>query len=152
MTRRWLAMAATLVCAATPEAHAYDAVLTGATLIDGSGGPPVSNATVTVAGGRIVSVDSSRSTAPGAIDLKGRYLLPGLIDAHTHIETPAAARRALLSGVTTARVLGDTYLQALGTRDLIRRRHVEGPEMLVSGGHVRPRLGDAFFVTFPQFG
>ncbi len=45
--------------------------------------------------------------------MKGRFLLPGLIDAHAHIESPAAALRAIQSGVTTARVLGDNFLQAI---------------------------------------
>ncbi len=78
--------------------------------------------------------------------------MPGLIDAHAHIESPAAALRALQSGVTTARVLGDTHRQALGTRDLVRAGHVPGPELLVSPGHIRPRPGDAFFMVYPQFG
>ena len=86
------------------------------------------------------------------IDLGGRYLLPGLIDAHAHIESPDAALRALHSGVTTARVLGDTNLQATGTRNLIRAGHVPGPELLVSPGHIRPRPGVAFFEVYPQFG
>ena len=50
------------------------------------------------------------------------------------------------------RVLGDAYLKALATRDLIRTGYVEGPEMLVSAGHIRPRLGEPFILSFPQFG
>jgi len=86
------------------------------------------------------------------IDLGGRYLLPGLIDAHSHIESPAAALRALQSGVTTSRVLGDTNLQAMGTRNLIRAGYVPGPDLLVSPGHIRPKPGMAFFMVYPQFG
>ena len=97
-----------------------------------------------------------RAPAPAAgvrrIDLGGRYLLPGLIDAHSHIESPDAALRALNSGVTTSRVLGDTNLQAIGTRDLIRLGHVPGPELLVSPGHIRPKPGMAFYMVYPQFG
>jgi imidazolonepropionase-like amidohydrolase len=54
--------------------------------------------------------------------------------------------------VTTARVLGDDNLQAIGTRNLIRRGFVPGPEMLVSPGHIRPKPGMAFFEVYPQFG
>ena len=86
------------------------------------------------------------------MDLRGAFLLPGFIDAHAHIENPASARRALISGVTTTRVLGDAYLKAMATRDLVRAGYVQGPDMLVSGGHVRPRLGEPFILSFPQFG
>ena len=75
-----------------------------------------------------------------------------MIDAHAHIETPQAALVALQSGITTARVLGVAHLQAVGTRDLIRLGHVPGPELLVSPGHIRPKPGMAFFMTYPQFG
>ncbi|HWS40540.1 MAG TPA: amidohydrolase family protein, partial [Arenimonas sp.] len=92
------------------------------------------------------------SSRPNAIDLKGAFLLPGYIDAHAHIEDPASAQRALLSGVTTARILGDVYLKGLGTRDLIKQNNVPGPEMLVSAGHVRPVLGESFVLSYPQFG
>ena len=54
--------------------------------------------------------------------------------------------------MTTARVLGDSYLKAMATRDLVRQGNIQGPDMLVSGGHVRPRLGEPFILSFPQFG
>jgi imidazolonepropionase-like amidohydrolase len=136
-------------------AAAQDLDLVNATLIDGTGAAPRAGVTINVRDGKIIAISA---TAPAQadgirrIDLGGRYLLPGLIDAHAHIESPAAALRALKSGVTTARVLGDTYRQALGTRDLIRAEHVPGPELLVSPGHIRPKPGLAFFMVYPQFG
>ena len=134
-------------------ATAQELVLRGATLIDGNGGTPRANVNVVVSGGKIAQITTgSVDSAAETIDLNGRYLLPGLIDAHAHMLSPAAAERALLSGVTTARVLGDQYLQAVGTRDLIRDGYVVGPELLCSGGHVRPGLGLSFILTFPQFG
>ena len=102
--------------------------------------------------GRLIAEIAPPGPRPGAIDLRGAYLLPGFVDAHCHIQDPAAARRALLAGVTTARVLGDAYLKALATRDLIRAGHTPGPELLVSGGIIRPRLGEPFILSFPQFG
>ena len=136
-------------------AHSQELDLVNATLIDGTGAAPRKGVTVSVRGGRIALL-AEGTPAPIAgvrrIDLGGRYLLPGLIDAHSHIESPAAALRALQSGVTTARVLGDTYLQAIGTRNLIRAGHVPGPELRVSPGHIRPKPGLAFFMVYPQFG
>jgi imidazolonepropionase-like amidohydrolase len=152
MTLRWLLLLSMNPLLA-PSGFGQDLVLTRATLIDGTGAAPQPNRTLVIRGGKIVEITASAESPSGeTLDLGGRYLLPGLIDAHAHILTPEAARRALLSGVTTARVLGDLYFQALGTRDLIRRGHAEGPELLCSAGHVRPRLGTPFFVAFPQFG
>jgi imidazolonepropionase-like amidohydrolase len=145
-----------LIFAALPlVASAQDLDLANVTLVDGTGAAPRKDVTVSVRGGRISAItESAPPPAAGVrrIDLGGRYLLPGLIDAHAHIESPDAAFRALQSGVTTARVLGDTNLRATGTRNLIRAGHVPGPELLVSPGHIRPRPGVAFFEVYPQFG
>jgi imidazolonepropionase-like amidohydrolase len=136
--------------AQTPQ----DLTLVNATVIDGSGAPPATGMTIVVRGGKIVDIAKGTKEARGTktIDLGGRWVLPGLIDAHTHFITPASAERALRSGVTTARILGDEYFQGVGVRDLVRGGATPGPEMLVSAGHVRPKLGTAFIVAFPQFG
>jgi imidazolonepropionase-like amidohydrolase len=140
-----------LLALCAPLAAASELWLANARIIDGTGAPPTAPRSVRVQDGRIVAI--SKEPAPaGAMDLRGSYLLPGYIDAHTHIEDPASARRALMSGVTTARVLGDNYLKGLATRDLVRQGHAEGPEMLVSAGHVRPQLGESFILSYPQFG
>ena len=148
-------LAAGLLSLAVFAAAAQDLDLVNVTLVDGTGAEPRAGVTVSVRAGRIAAI-SDRVPSPGRdvrrIDLGGRYLLPGLIDAHAHIETPQAALVALKSGITTARVLGDAHLQAIGTRDLIRLGHVPGPELLVSPGHIRPKPGTAFFMTYPQFG
>jgi imidazolonepropionase-like amidohydrolase len=139
---------------AAAVATAQDLDLVNATLVDGTGAEPRTGVTVSVRSGRISAIsDRAPEAAPGIrqIDLDGRYLMPGLIDAHAHIESPAAALRALKSGVTTARVLGDNHLQAIQTRDLVKLRHVPGPEMLVSPGHIRPKPGMAFFMVYPEF-
>ena len=147
---------ALLVFAPLPcPAAAQDIDLVDVTLVDGTGAAARPHVSVSVRDGKVAAI-ADRAPAPSSgvrrIELNGRYLLPGLIDAHAHIESPAAALRALQSGVTTARVLGDTYLQAIGTRDLVRAGHVPGPELLVSPGHIRPKPGLAFFMVYPQFG
>ncbi len=132
-----------------------DLDLVDVTLVDGTGAAARAHVTISVRDGRITAISARAPAAADGvrrIDLGGRYLLPGLIDAHAHIESPAAALRALQSGVTTARVLGDNHRQALGTRDLVRAGHVPGPELLVSPGHIRPKPGLAFFMVYPQFG
>ena len=86
-------------------------VLTGATLIDGAGGPPLPNAAVVVEDGRITDVGTAGSVATpdGAtvLNLQGRWLLPGFVDVHTHMpgrDLQAEVLGTLLAfGVTTAR-------------------------------------------------
>ena len=145
-----------LICSTLPLlAIAQEIDLVDVTLIDGTGSAARPHVSISIRSGKIDAIaDRAPASAAGVrrIELNGRYLLPGLIDAHAHIESPPAALRALQSGVTTARVLGDTSLQAIGTRDLIRAGHVSGPELLVSPGHIRPKPGLAFFMVYPQFG
>jgi imidazolonepropionase-like amidohydrolase len=62
--------------------------LVGATLIDGTGKPPVRDAVIVIRDGRIASAGPrSRVPVPAGIDtldLRGLYVVPGLIDAHVH--------------------------------------------------------------------
>src|SRR3984885_11814841 len=62
-----------------------------ARVIDGTGRPAFEPAAVRIAEGRIVSVESlagSGGPVPeGTIDLEGRTLMPGLIDAHAHLSS-----------------------------------------------------------------
>ena len=62
--------------------------IVGATLIDGNGQAPVRASTVVIDAGRIVAAGFSGSIAvpPDAvqIDAHGKWLLPGLVDAHAH--------------------------------------------------------------------
>ena len=123
----------------------------GATVIDPARDRPIENGTVIVSGGKIVRVSSGPGGVPeGArvIDLDGRFLVPGLIDAHVHIRDFSAARRALRSGVTTARSMGVGFVD-VGLRKLAAAGAIDGPELLAAGYHVRPELGEGFFVDEP---
>ncbi len=123
-----------------------------ATVIDPGGEAPLADATVVVREGRIASVEPGGDPPPGArtIDLAGRYLVPGLIDAHVHISDLEAARRALHSGVTTARSMGVGFFADVGLRELARRGAIEAPEILAAGYHVRPRPADGLFIDAPE--
>jgi len=150
------ALATLLTFVVVSAGLAQDLDIVGVTVIDGTGAAPRSDVTVQVREGRIAAiVEGAPPAAPAGVrrlDLPGRFVTPGFIDAHAHIDHPDAARRALESGVTTARVLGDAHLRALGTRDLIRGGHVPGPDLLVASSIIRPRPGIGFYQTFPQFG
>ena len=82
-----LALALTLLCLGAPRAQSSIAI-TGATLLDGTGAAPVTDAAVIVRDGRITCA-GPRPSCPvpkGArrIDARGTWLIPGLVDAHVH--------------------------------------------------------------------
>jgi imidazolonepropionase-like amidohydrolase len=122
-------------------------VFTNANVIDGISAQPMRLATVTVRGGLIVDIAAASQTPQGAtvIDLKGKWLLPGLIDAHVHINNLDRARVALESGVTTLR----TGRGGLDVREQHRAGVVTVPDVVASGLAVsRPPVG--LFQAFPS--
>jgi imidazolonepropionase-like amidohydrolase len=84
-----IACALLLAAGAPAPAAAQDThAIVGATLVDGTGAPPVADAVIVVEGGRIVCVGARTACAipPGARRIAGggRWVMPGLIDAHMH--------------------------------------------------------------------
>ncbi|MEW6017076.1 MAG: amidohydrolase family protein [Pseudomonadota bacterium] len=68
--------------------RAYDLVLRGGTVADGSGAP-VFEADVAVKDGRIVQVGAVRGAGAEEIDARGRLVTPGFVDIHTHYDGQA---------------------------------------------------------------
>jgi imidazolonepropionase-like amidohydrolase len=85
-------------------------VFTGATVIDGTGRSPEASATIVVRDGRIVAVGAieAASIPAGAqrIPLDGRVVIPGLVNTHGHVNTPADLRTYAAYGVTSVVSLG----------------------------------------------
>lgn len=93
-------------------------IIRGATVIDGTGGPAVGPMDIVVENDRIVSVSrataldladgASRASGSRVIDGSGMYVMPGLIDAHTHMSAVLPDEYIpnlwLAHGVTTVRV------------------------------------------------
>ncbi|HEX6164843.1 MAG TPA: amidohydrolase family protein [Vicinamibacterales bacterium] len=126
--------------------------LINANVVDVRTGTIARNATVRMRGGRIESIDAAAPAGFRTIDLRGRYVIPGLIDAHVHIESIAQMRAALDSGVTTVRSAGVAHFVDVGLRELARRGAIAGPDMLAAGYHVRPGVAPQFFLDFPELG
>ena len=120
--------------------------LTNANVFDGVNNGITENATVLVKDGRIERIATGNINVPDdytVIDVEGNFLMPGMIDVHTHMNTLDRAKRALDSGVTTVRVAGSTAYQDIALRELVRTGKLAGPEVLASGVFVIPDLGPA---------
>jgi len=131
-------------------------VLTGATLIDGTGAAPVSGRAVVVREGRIHAVVAERDAPSGTtLRLDGLTLLPGLINCHVHlcfggeadpgtamvkepfaatvIKAAMRAQQTVEAGVTTVRDLGGRDYAELSVRDAVRSGTIPGPRVLCAG-------------------
>jgi imidazolonepropionase-like amidohydrolase len=104
-----------MLFACASQVDAAPLLLTHATVIDGTGAAPRAGTTILIEGQRIAAVypDGSR-TLPKDVqvrDLSGRFVIPGLIDAHVHLTDAepdiahyqAFLRALLMGGVTTVR-------------------------------------------------
>jgi imidazolonepropionase-like amidohydrolase len=129
--------------------------LVGATLIDGSGGPPLANAVVVVRGARIESVGSADGfTLPPhttRMDVSGHWIIPGLIDGHVHLIDPQAGvlrwsiPRYLAWGVTTVRDAHGPLKRALTLREELDRGAAVGPRVYAAGAMI-----DGSPATYPD--
>jgi len=85
-------------------------VITGATVMDATGGPPLTNAVVVIEGGRIKAVGRKGNVklpmGARVIDATGKYILPGFIDMHVHYRE-WQGELFLANGVTTIKDLGN---------------------------------------------
>ena len=149
MLRRLLAALALPAAASAALAQApappRPVVLLHANVIDGVSEAPVRDATVVVVGGRVASVGRAPAALPAGaevIDLRGQWVLPGLMDAHTHLSSTAEMRRALMSGVTTVRSASVGHYEDVALRELVRVGALAGPEVLAAGTYVTPELGE----------
>jgi imidazolonepropionase-like amidohydrolase len=109
------------------------------------------NAAMVLADGRIESIGAAPASGVRTIDLRGKYVVPGLIDAHTHAADFAEFRRALESGVTTMRSAGVSNYADVGFHQLVKSGAVAGPDVLSAGYHVRPQMAGEAFLNHPEF-
>jgi len=132
--------------------------LKGATIFDGTGKTMVSNSLITIEAGKIsyVGPDDSRKIPPGTevVSLEGKTIIPGLIDAHIHLDLHGMAntyeenlvedklrairavkdmQNTLYSGITTVRNVGSVNHIDFAVKEAIENGWFEGPRILTSG-------------------
>jgi imidazolonepropionase-like amidohydrolase len=150
-------------------------VLTNARVIDGTGGAPIERGSLRIEEGRIAEV--SRTPVDGGLDLDGRTVMPGLIDAHAHLSSDISrspgfgpppprkgelprprelgyfvlaktARTLLAAGVTGVRDVGSYDDEAIALREAVRLGIIEGPRILSCGRIISATApGGAIFTT-----
>jgi imidazolonepropionase-like amidohydrolase len=139
-------------------------VVRNGNLIDGSGAPTARNDAIVIEGNRIKSVGALPPDVAledrknvDVMDAAGKWIMPGLIDAHCHmsygyplikgegkgkgttrpefstLKSARSAQKVLRSGVTSISVPGGTWFTDVGVRDAIRLGLMEGPRMYVAG-------------------
>ncbi len=138
-------------------------------LLDKPGQRPRGQSTIVIRNGKVEAVRDGFVAAdvfPGAtqIDLKERFVLPGLIDSHVHLDSDKAgqaqliesltnsdaqvayeaavnARKTLEAGFTTVRNLGDSTGATLALRDAIEAGKLPGPRIVDAGTGISTTSG-----------
>jgi len=132
----------------------------GARVIDGTGRPPINNATIIVADGKVQSVaPSAAAQVPSAaerIGLQGKTVIPGLVNAHGHVGNTEGLEQGHYSaanvdrdlktyaayGVTTVFSLGDDQAAGIAARDRQRTPDLNRSRLFVAGPVLEPKTVD----------
>ena len=156
--KRLVLITAAMIFMAAPAA-AEKVVVTADRMVDVLTGKVVESPAVFIGeSGRITGVSDARTVRWGAdvrhIDLAGRTLLPGLIDMHVHLDSPADiggyrgleftdsfygmtavgnARAMLAAGFTTVRNVGSQNRNDIGLKQAIDNGYAVGPRIVPAG-------------------
>lgn len=136
-------------------------------LLDKPGAPAKGPSTIIIKDGKITEVRAGFQDGPeGAakVDLKNKFVLPGLIDSHVHLDSDAGgnaalleaitssdattayraagnAKKTLMAGFTTVRNLGDGTGATLALRDAIAAGDLPGPRIIDAGRSISATSG-----------
>ncbi|MFK3975569.1 metal-dependent hydrolase family protein [Shewanella vesiculosa] len=139
-------------------------VIYAGSLLAVPGDKPLSEQTIVITDGTITAVEKGFVDAPTAamndtveiIDLKDKFVMPGMMDMHVHLQGELGprndsealrmsdadvamhsayfAKKTLLAGFTTVRDLGAKPEQIYALRDAVNKGWVDGPRIIASGG------------------
>jgi len=120
--------------------------LTNGHIIDHEAEQIFDNSTILISDGKVERILQGGSTIPSGyeiVDLEGKYVMSGYIDAHTHLNSLSSADRALRSGVTTVRSSSVPYFQDVAIKNLVDQNYIPGPDMIPAGVFITPDLGES---------
>ncbi|HWS40957.1 MAG TPA: amidohydrolase family protein, partial [Arenimonas sp.] len=144
-------------------------VIQAGQLLDKPGSAPRGPSTVIIRNGKISEVMAGHQSGPAGatlIDLKDKFVLPGLIDSHVHLDSDAGgnaglievltdsparaafraagnAKKTVMAGFTTVRNLGDETGATLALRDAIAAGELPGPRIIDAGDGISTTSGHA---------
>ena len=136
-------------------------------LLDKPGNPPRGPSTLIIRNGKIAQLLSGHQPGPAGatlIDLKDKFVLPGLIDSHVHLDSDAGgnaalieavtdsparaayraagnAKKTLMAGFTTVRNMGDGTGATLALRDAVAVGELPGPRIIDAGRSISTTSG-----------
>jgi len=136
-------------------------------LLDKPGNPPRGPSTLIIRNGKIAELLSGHQPGPAGatlIDLKDKFVLPGLIDSHVHLDSDAGgnaalieavtdsparaayraagnAKKTLMAGFTTVRNMGDGTGATLALRDAVAVGELPGPRIIDAGRSISTTSG-----------
>ena len=136
-------------------------------LLDKPGNPPRGPSTLIIRNGKIAELLSGHQPGPAGatlIDLKDKFVLPGLIDSHVHLDSDAGgnaalieavtdsparaayraagnAKKTLMAGFTTVRNMGDGTGATLALCDAVAAGELPGPRIIDAGRSISTTSG-----------
>ena len=108
-------------------------IISGGTLIDGNGGPPVANATLVIEGDRIREIHTTAGAPVPSnarvIDARGKFIIPGLHEPHAHYKEWMLPLY-INYGVTSVYEIGNSNTEwILAQREMMQKEKIVGPRL-----------------------
>ena len=142
-------------CSGDQPGSGSELIISGVTLIDGTGSAPQVGVDIRIADGRIAEIGPDLPAASGSetIDGSGKYVIPGLIDAHVHMDAPIVfqltpeektrviennPRAFLYNGVTTVLNVSSDVDWIFEQRQAEREGRLLSPRLYVMGRSFTP--------------
>lgn len=165
----FVSLGAALLATTSVAAQTNDVVtvIHAGKLLDKPGNPPRGPSTLIIRNGKIAELLSGHQPGPAGatlIDLKDKFVLPGLIDSHVHLDSDAGgnaalieavtdsparaayraagnAKKTLMAGFTTVRNMGDGTGATLALRDAVAAGELPGPRIIDAGRSISTTSG-----------